>query len=74
MLRKTENFTQSYVMDGTLHKRVGSIEYQMPKKFADELLKSRKPAEKNLRPQDFLVRYVNDECGLLRECVKVTLY
>ena len=74
MLRKTENFTQDYVMDGTLHERVGSVEYQMPKKFADELLKMRKGTEKNMRPQDFLVKYVNEECRLMRTCVKVTLY
>ena len=74
MLRKTENFTQSYVVDGALHERVGSVEYQMPKKFADELLKARKGAARNLQPQDYLIKYVNNECGLLRECVKVTLY
>lgn len=51
----------------------GAIEYQMPKKMADELLKARGPLEKNMRPQDFLVNYVNEECGLLYNCVKVTI-
>ena len=74
MLRKTEPFKSSYVKQGSLHERVGSVEYQMPKMFADELLKARKGAEKNMRPQDFLVKYVNEECGLMRTCVKVTLY
>ena len=59
-------------MQGTLSQKSGSVEYQMPKKFADELLKARKGQEKNMHPQDFLVKYVNDECGLLHNCTKVT--
>ena len=72
MLRKTEKFTTDVMMTGTVHSKAGSVEYQMPQKFADELLKARKGQEKNMRPQDFLVQYVNDECGLLYNCVKVT--
>lgn len=73
MLRKTENFKTEVSMTGTVHSKAGAVEYQMPKKFADELLKARKGQEKNMRPQDFLVQYVNDECGLLYNCVKVTI-
>jgi hypothetical protein len=53
--------------------KVGSVEYIMPKSFANELLKSRKNSEKNINPQDFLIQYVNDECGLLYKCTKVTI-
>ena len=60
-------------MTGTLHERVGSYEYIMPQAYATEILKLRKGEEKNMRPQDFLVKYVNEEYGLLRTCTKVTL-
>ena len=72
MLRKIENFKTEISMTGTAHGKAGAVEYQMSQKFADELLKARKGQEKNMRPQDFLVQYVNDECGLLYNCVKVT--
>ena len=60
-------------MTGTLHEKVGSYEYIMPQAFAVELLKTRKGEEKNMQPQDYLVKYVNEECGLNRTCTKVTL-
>ena len=72
MLRKTENFGTDVIMTGTSHDKVGSVEYQMPKEFANELLKTRKGQDKNMRPQDFLVQYVNEECGLLYNCTRVT--
>ena len=72
MLRKNEKFTVTVEKIGSEHVKAGAVEYQMPQKFADELLKARKGQEKNMRPQDFLVQYVNDECGLLYNCVKVT--
>jgi hypothetical protein len=50
---------------------VGSVEYNMSKKFSDELLKARKGSEKNMPPQEFLVKYVNEQCGLLYNCTKV---
>lgn len=56
----------------TVFKKPGAIEYQMPQKFADELLKTRKGTEKNMRPQEFLVKYVNEECGLMYNCTRVT--
>lgn len=74
MLRKSEKFTISAVINGGLAKaKVGAVEYIMPKDFADEILKSRKGPEKNMPNQEFLIKYVNDECGLLYNCVKVTL-
>lgn len=72
MLRKTEKFGTSVMKTGDSHDKAGSVEYQMPKKMAEELLKIRRGTEKNMRPQDFLVKYVNDECGLLYHCTKVT--
>lgn len=58
--------------NNNIFNKAGAIEYQMSQKFADELLKSRKGQDKSMRPQDFLVQYVNEECGLLYNCVKVT--
>ena len=51
--------------------KVGSIEYSMPDAMANELMKTRKGEEKKLNKQDFLIKYVNEECGLLRNCTKV---
>ena len=59
-------------MTGTLHERAGSVEYIMPQAFAAQLLKERKGTDKNMNPQQYLVKYVNDECGLLYNCVRVT--
>ncbi len=53
--------------------KAGNVEYIMPKAMADELLKNRKGTDKNMRPQDYLVRYVNEQCGLLYNCTKVTI-
>ena len=61
------------VAQGTLSQKAGSVEYQMPKKMANELLKARKGSDKNMRPQDYLVKYVNEDCGLLYNCTKVTI-
>ena len=57
---------------GTLHERPGSVEYIMPQAFATQLLKERKGQDKNMNPQQYLVKYVNEECGLLYKCVSVT--
>ena len=53
--------------------KVGSIEYQMARDMANELLSSRKGADKNMQPQDFLIKYVNEECGLMYNCTRVIL-
>lgn len=73
MLRKNEPFGTSVYITGTDSCKAGSVEYQMPKKFADELLKARKGSDKNMHPQEYLVKYVNEECGLLYNCTKVTI-
>ena len=58
---------------GLLHEKVGSVEYIMNSLMADEILKTRKGDDKKMRPQDYLVKYVNEDCGLLRNCTKVTV-
>ena len=72
MIRKNESYGVSVVKLGTGSGKVGSVEYQMPAQMAKEILNARKGMEKNMRPQEFLVKYVNEECGLLYNCVKVT--
>lgn len=58
------------VMDGTLHEKAGAVEYIMPAAFAEQVLRS---APKKVKPQDYLVQYVNEQCGLLYKCTKVTI-
>lgn len=72
MLRKNENFGTSIISYGGGTGKVGAVEYQMPQAMADELLKERKGQEKNMRPQEYLVKFVNEQCGLLYNCVRVT--
>lgn len=50
------------------------IEYEMPKALAKELLATRKGEERNMHPQAFLCKVVNEEFGLLGNCTKVTTY
>ena len=59
---------------GTLHEKAGNVEYKMPKAMADALLKDRKDGDKKLRPQEYLVKVVNDNFGLLYNCTKVIIY
>ena len=59
---------------GTLHEKGGCVEYKMPKAMADALLKERKDGDKKMRPQEYLVKVVNDNFGLLRTCTKVIIY
>jgi len=33
----------------------------------------RKGSDKNMKPQDYLIKYVNEDCGLLYNCTKVTV-
>ncbi len=50
----------------------GPIEYEMPKELAKQILATRKGDERNMHPQDFLKKVVNEEFGLLGNCEKVT--
>ena len=53
--------------------KVGNCEYIMDKAFADSILKTRKGEEKNMRPQDYLLQYVNATFGLKEHCSKVSV-
>ncbi len=50
----------------------GEIEYRMSAEMAKELLKNRKGEDTKLRPQEYLCKYVNEECGLKGYCTLVT--
>ena len=53
-------------------KGYGPVEYRMSSVLAKELLKNRKGTDVKMRPQDYLCKYVNEECGLKGQCVVVT--
>lgn len=50
------------------------IEYSMPKEMAKEILATRKGENRNMNPQTFLCKVVNEEFGLKGNCTKVTTY
>ena len=52
-------------------KKAGTIEYKMSPLMARMLLKTRKGTDKNMKPNDYLVKYVNEELNLKGTCVKV---
>ena len=59
---------------GSLHEKVGSVEYKMPVKMAQALIKSRKGEDTKMRPKDYLVKVVNEDFGLLYHCDNVITY
>lgn len=61
-------------MVGTIHEKTGSVEYKMPHAMAKEILNTRKGTDKNMPPKEFLVKYVNEELGLLHKCVRVITF
>ena len=70
------DFIMAVVMtkEGTLHERAGAIEYKMPKQMAKELLRTRKGDDLKMRPNDYLVKVVNENFGLLHHCTRVIQY
>lgn len=54
----------------------GSIEYKMSNRMAKEIIRMYKsiPSLAKMRPQEMLVHYVNEQCGLMRNCTKVITY
>ena len=52
----------------------GEFEYNMSEQLAKEILATRKNAEKNMHPQVFLRKIVNETFGLRGQCVSVTTY
>ena len=59
---------------GTLHEKVGAIEYKMPDQMARELLKARKGDEVKMHPNDYLCKIVNEQFGLKCHCARVIRY
>lgn len=49
----------------------GSIEYKMPTEMAKQMLKARKGNDLKMKPNDFLCKVVNEQFGLMYNCVKV---
>ena len=62
------------VKEGTLHEKAGSVEYKMPYKMAQALLKERKGDDTKLHPYAYLVKIVNEQFGLKYNCSKVITY
>ena len=50
----------------------GPIEYEMPKEMAKVLLAERKGTDRNMHPQEYLKKVVNEDFGIKGNCVKVT--
>lgn len=53
--------------------KAGAIKYQMKESTARAILKNRSGADAKMRPQDYLVMYVNEQMGLLYNCVEVII-
>ena len=51
----------------------GEIEYEMSKLMAKELLNERKGADRNIHPQVYLCKVVNESFGLKGNCTRVIL-
>lgn len=51
----------------------GTIEYKMPKKMAQALLKNRHGADVKMQPNDYLCKIVNEEFGLKGYCTNVLI-
>ena len=52
--------------------KFGEIEYRMPETVIKDLLKNRKGADLKMDAQVYLCKYVDEQCGLMYRCVKVT--
>ena len=54
----------------------GNIEYKMSNRMAKDIIRTYTtiPRLAKLRPQEMLVHYVNEQCGLMRNCSKVITY
>lgn len=49
----------------------GDVEYEMSKEMAKQILATRKGADQNVHPQEFLCRVVNEDFGIKGNCVRV---
>lgn len=52
---------------------VGDFEYKMPRECANDVLRDRKGPDAKMNAQDYLCAYVNDQYGLIGNCVKVII-
>ena len=52
----------------------GAVEYKMSEALAKAYLDARKGEEKKMDPVKYLVKVINEEFGLLRNCVNVIPY
>lgn len=71
--KRKKEFTPATLPDLWPNGKTGAIEYRMPTAVAEELLKNRKGADLKMAPQAYLCKYVDEQCGLMYRCVKVTL-
>jgi hypothetical protein len=53
------------------NKYYGDIEYKMPSALAKSILKNRKGEDTKKSAQAYLCKYVNEECGIKGNCVRV---
>ena len=51
--------------------KAGYIEFKMPEKMMQDLLKTRRGDELKMQPKDFLCKVVNEDFGLKGYCVNV---
>lgn len=51
-----------------------NIEYKMSKETMKYLLKNRKGTDAKMNPQEYLCKYVNEELGLMGNCVNVLTF
>lgn len=54
--------------------KAGAVSYQMPEKMAKEYLANRKGQDAKMNPNDYLIKVVNEQYGLLYNCVRVETY
>ena len=73
-LKKGEFIMPTVIKPGTLHEKCGAVEYKMPRAMAKEYLKNRSGDDLKMRPNDYLVKVVNENFGLLHKCVRVIQY
>ena len=50
-----------------------TFEYQMPSKLAEAVLSTNKKKKGEFDSQEYLIEYVNNECGLIGNCTKVII-
>lgn len=57
-----------------MNKIINPVEYKMPEALGRNLLKTKKNADPKATTQQYLCKYVNEQCGVKGTCVKVIFY